>query len=227
VIEGRPAAALDQLLALANPQHPTAHAAIALLATRDLVEAAARAHRLEGLEPYVASFERWARWERGTWTVMNARLSRALITHGKDAERHYQAALATDRLGERPFDLACTELAYGAWLRRCRRRSDARPHLRAALGLFEELAAAPWADQARAELRASGESARKRDPSTRYQLTPPGAGGRPARRSWSVEQRDRGPPVPERAYRQLPPAPDLHQARDHLPRPAGRTRSRQ
>jgi DNA-binding CsgD family transcriptional regulator len=172
LIEGRPAAALDRLLALANPQHPTAHAAIALLATRDLVEAAARADRLEGLEPYVASFERWARWERGTSTVMNARLSRALITRGGDAERHYQAALATDRLVERPFDLARSELAYGAWLRRCRRRSDARPHLRAALGLFEELAAAPWADQACAELRASGESARKRDPSTRYQLTP-------------------------------------------------------
>jgi DNA-binding CsgD family transcriptional regulator len=172
LIEGRPAAALDQLLALANPRHPTAHAAIALLATRDLVEAAARTNRLEGLEPYVASFERWAQWERGTWTMMNSRLSRALITHGEDAERHYQAALATDRLVECPFDLARTELAYGAWLRRCRRRADARPHLRTALGLFEQLGAVPWADQAQAELRSSGESARKRDPSTRYQLTP-------------------------------------------------------
>jgi ATP/maltotriose-dependent transcriptional regulator MalT len=169
---GRPAVAFERLSALADPQHPTAHAAIALLATRDLVEAAARADRLEGMEPYVVRFERWAQWDRRTWTMVGAHLSRALITHGEDAERHYQAALATDGLGELPFDLARAELAYGEWLRRSRRRGDARPHLRAALELFEQLGAAPWADQARAELRASGESTRKRDPSTRYQLTP-------------------------------------------------------
>jgi DNA-binding CsgD family transcriptional regulator len=172
LIEGRPTAALDRLLALASPQHPTAHAAIAMLATRDLAEAAARADRLEGIEPYVVRFERWARWERRSWTMVGAHLSRAFITPGEDAERHYQAALTTDGLGELPFDLARTELAYGEWLRRSRRRADARPHLRSALELFEQLGAAPWADQAGAELRASGESTRRRDPSTRYQLTP-------------------------------------------------------
>lgn len=172
LMEGRPTAALDRLLALANPQHPTAHAAIALLATRDLADAAARAGRVEGMEAFVARFERWARWDRRAWTVASAHLSRAFITQGEDAERHYRSALATDRLGEQPFDLARTELAYGEWLRRSRRRADARPHLRTALELFEELGAVPWADQARAELRASGESTRRRDPSTRYQLTP-------------------------------------------------------
>jgi DNA-binding CsgD family transcriptional regulator len=172
LIEGRPAAAFDRLLALADPRHPTAHAGIALLATRDLVEAAARLDRLEGMEPQVARFERWAQWDRRPWTTMNAQLSRALITQGEDAERHYQAALATDGLSEFPFDLARTELVYGEWLRRSRRRGDARPHLRTALELFEQLGAAPWAGQARAGLRATGESTRKRDPSTRYQLTP-------------------------------------------------------
>jgi len=90
--------------------------------------------------------------------MVGAHLSRAFITPGEDAERHYQAALTTDGLGELPFDLARTELAYGEWLRRSRRRADARPHLRSALELFEQLGAAPWADQAGAELRASGES---------------------------------------------------------------------
>ena len=44
-----------------------------------------------------------------------------------------------------------------------RRRTDARVHLRAALEVFKRLGAAPWAERARAELRASGETARKRD----------------------------------------------------------------
>jgi DNA-binding CsgD family transcriptional regulator len=59
-----------------------------------------------------------------------------------------------------------------SYLRRKRRRSDARPHLRAALDRFERLAARPWEERARSELRASGETARRRDPSTRDQLTP-------------------------------------------------------
>ena len=60
----------------------------------------------------------------------------------------------------------------GEHLRRHRHRSDAREHLRAALEGFERLDAASWADRARAELRASGETARKRDPSRLSQLTP-------------------------------------------------------
>ena len=71
-----------------------------------------------------------------------------------------------------PFEQARTELLYGEWLRRERRRVDARPHLRAAVELFQQLAVSPWAEQARSELRASGETARRRDPSTRDQLTP-------------------------------------------------------
>jgi hypothetical protein len=45
------------------PQHPTSHAPIALLATGDLVEAAPHADQLDGMEPVVASFERWAQWD--------------------------------------------------------------------------------------------------------------------------------------------------------------------
>jgi DNA-binding NarL/FixJ family response regulator len=49
---------------------------------------------------------------------------------------------------------------------------DARPHLRTALKLFQRLALSRWEERARAELRASGETARRRDPSTGDQLTP-------------------------------------------------------
>jgi DNA-binding CsgD family transcriptional regulator len=170
--EGRPHAALDRLLALSSPQHPTAHAPIALLATGTLVETAARAGALAGMEPLVARFERWAAWDRRAWTRVVAHRCRALVSQGEEAERHFQDALATHGIRELPFELARTELLYGEWLRRTRRRADARPHLRTALEMLERLGAAPWAEQARDELRASGETARRRDPSTREQLTP-------------------------------------------------------
>jgi DNA-binding CsgD family transcriptional regulator len=103
---------------------------------------------------------------------VTARRCRALITLGDEAEAHFQAALATDGLDRRAFDLARTQLLYGEWLRRARRRADARTQLRRALERFERLDVAPWAERARAELRASGQTARTRDPSTLEQLTP-------------------------------------------------------
>src|SRR5262249_13658058 len=71
-----------------------------------------------------------------------------------------------------PLDRARTELLYGEWLRRQRRRTDARVHLRAALEAVPRLGAAPWGQRAEAELRATGETARKRDLSAAEQLTP-------------------------------------------------------
>ena len=68
-------------------------------------------------------------------------------------------------------DRARTELAFGEYLRRARRRVDARAHLRTALALFEDLGAAPLAERAAQELRASGETARRRDVSTATDLT--------------------------------------------------------
>ncbi|MET9020912.1 helix-turn-helix transcriptional regulator [Actinopolymorpha sp. NPDC004070] len=57
------------------------------------------------------------------------------------------------------FDRARTELSFGEWLRRGRRRSDARGRLASALRTFEEIGARPWAERARAELGAAGDSA--------------------------------------------------------------------
>ena len=122
------------------------------------MEAAPRADALEGMELYVARFERWAQWDRRTLTQVVAHRCRALISEGEEAERHHQAALATDGLEGLPQDLARTELLYGEWLRRARRRADARGHLRSALEAFERLGATPWAERARAGLRASGDA---------------------------------------------------------------------
>jgi DNA-binding CsgD family transcriptional regulator len=152
---GRAEAAFGQL-------EPIAHPVVALLASLDRIEAAARAGRpkaqrwLDELGAFAAASE--APWARG-----RVAHCRALISGpAEEAEPLFQEALAEHARGDRMFERARTELAYGMFLRRQRRRVDAREHLRAALEIFDALDAAPWASRARSELRASGETARGR-----------------------------------------------------------------
>nr|MBA3584746.1 helix-turn-helix transcriptional regulator [Gemmatimonadota bacterium] len=70
-----------------------------------------------------------------------------------------------------PYQRARLLLAQGRWLRRRRQITESRGPLRAARDAFDALGCAAWADQARRELRASGESSRRRDPSLRDALT--------------------------------------------------------
>jgi DNA-binding CsgD family transcriptional regulator len=136
----------------------------------DLVEAAVRAgDRDEARE----AFEAYASWARSgpPWTATRVAACRALLAEGEQASAHYEEALAQGP-GLRPFDYARVQLLYGEQLRRLRRRTDSRVQLRAAHSAFEAFRAEPWAERARSELRASGESARRRDPSTIDQLTP-------------------------------------------------------
>jgi DNA-binding CsgD family transcriptional regulator len=94
----------------------------------------------------------------------------ALLEEG-NPEEAFSEAIALGS-GLPPMQRARTELLYGEWLRRQRRRTDARAHLRTALEAFRRLGAVPWAGRAEAELRATGETARKRDASAVEQLTP-------------------------------------------------------
>jgi len=68
-------------------------------------------------------------------------------------ESSFRAAID---LGARPFEQARTELLYGEWLRRGKRKAEARSRLQRALETFERLGARPWADRARTELTATG-----------------------------------------------------------------------
>jgi len=70
------------------------------------------------------------------------------------------------------FETARTRLAYGSRLRRERQRVRAREQLRAAIEIFDRLGALPWSETARAELAATGETARRRDQSAVTELTP-------------------------------------------------------
>lgn len=98
--------------------------------------------------------------------------SRALLADGPDAEALYQGAISHLGHARGPGHLARAHLLYGEWLRREKRRRDAREHLRAAYGMFETMGAGGFAERARLELAATGETARKRDPGQHDDLTP-------------------------------------------------------
>jgi len=106
------------------------------------------------------------------WGLGIAARSQALLAEGKHAEKFYVEAI--ERLGRTriAIDLARAHLLYGEWLRRERRRLDARKELQVAHDLFRDFGMDAFAERARAELEATGGHARKRTVDTHDQLTP-------------------------------------------------------
>ena len=162
--------ATDRLLLVTSPGGPTFHPITARAAIPDLVEAAARAGREAEIGDALTSFRGWVlATENAAGAALLARCDALLGTRpGDDA---FAEAIA-DEATLPPFQQARTRLLYGEWLRRERRRTDARVHLREALDVFRALGADPWEERTAAELRATGETARKRDASTLDDLTP-------------------------------------------------------
>ena len=105
------------------------------------------------------------------WALGVEARSRALLRHGNDAERLYLEAI--ERLGRTSMrvQLARAHLLYGEWLRRGRRRRDARRDLRMAFEMFTSMGIEAFAGRAERELLATGERARKRTVETRDELT--------------------------------------------------------
>jgi DNA-binding CsgD family transcriptional regulator len=123
----------------------------------DLAEALWRLGRDDELEAVVIEFEERARTAGLTRSLAVAARCRALLVGPDEIDDAF--AVATDLHGQTgdDFETARTELNWGRRLRRARRKSDARPHLHAALDQFERLGALPWSHQARSELAACGE----------------------------------------------------------------------
>jgi DNA-binding CsgD family transcriptional regulator len=137
----------------------------------DRVEAGLRAGRREEAADITASFERWTEQLGASWGRPRAMSCRALLSEGDEATAYFEEAIA-DIDAARPFDRARIHLLYGEHLRRARQRAEARTHLHIALKEFDRFGALPWANRATAELRATGETVRKRDPDTLDKLTP-------------------------------------------------------
>jgi DNA-binding CsgD family transcriptional regulator len=106
-------------------------------------------------------------WAKGT----EAR-SRALVEDGERAEEHHRQAIQLLGQCHMAAHLARARLTYGEWLRREHRRVDAREQLRAAHDMFASMGAEGFADRARRELQATGETVRKRTVETLDELTP-------------------------------------------------------
>ncbi|WP_328923303.1 AAA family ATPase [Streptomyces sp. NBC_00190] len=141
--------------------HPT----LAAFLLPDLVEAAIRAGQRERAAEPVALLAQWAQAAHQPTALALSRRCQAVTGPEDEAEQHFTAALHLHDAGTtQPFERARTELLYGEWLRRERRRTDARSHLRTALETFEKLGAQPWTSRARTELQASGETV---DPDSR------------------------------------------------------------
>jgi DNA-binding CsgD family transcriptional regulator len=150
-----------------GPLPPTA-----LLATPELIDAALR---LGGREQAAVALERFAAWAPVSRTpLVNGMLARCrgvMAGNDQEADELFAEALRHHDHRVPPYERARTQLAYGERLRRSRRRAEARIQLRSALDTFDGVGAALWAERARAELSATGETARKRDVNTLETLT--------------------------------------------------------
>lgn len=169
---GRVDDAAERLIALAAGAPGEGNPMVSLFATGDLVDAASRVGRTEDAESATNRLAAWTAATGAPWAQALVMRCHAQLTTDDDGDDLFLKALALHRTGGRPFDTARTELCFGERLRRRRRRADARTHLRAAQEMFDRLGAVPWAEHARAELAATGETARKRDVDTALDLTP-------------------------------------------------------
>ncbi|GAA4078245.1 helix-turn-helix transcriptional regulator [Actinomadura miaoliensis] len=151
---GRAEAALARFERLTR--EPMRHHICATRSTPDLVESAVRVGAPERAAEPLARFERWAGSVRQPWADALVLRCRGLLAADDQAEAFYTAALELHDRDGRALEYARTALLYGEWLRRARRKAEARGSLQDALEVFERLGMRPWAERARGELTATG-----------------------------------------------------------------------
>jgi len=170
----RPRAAIEKLRPVADmfERHGVREPSVLPYAP-DLIEAHARAGERQAATRELAKFAELAAELDRRWALAAVARLHGLLGRDDDLDEHFGAALELHEQGAgSAFERARTELVYGERLRRAKRRVDAREHLRNAIELFDGLGAAPWSEQSRRELRASGESIPRRDPTAPEKLTP-------------------------------------------------------
>jgi DNA-binding CsgD family transcriptional regulator len=137
----------------------------------ELIEAASRTGEVERAADAMEWLSTTARASGSDWGLGVEARSRALLSDGDAAERLHREAIERLQRTRLRVDLARAQLVYGEWLRRERRRADAREHLHSALEMFRRMDMDGFAGRAERELSATGERARKRTVETREELT--------------------------------------------------------
>jgi len=141
-------------------------------ATVELVESATRSGAPEDAADALERLSETTRASGSDWALGTEAAARAQLSEGESAERLYREAL--ERLGRTRirWSRARTHLLYGEWLRRERRRVEAREHLRTAQEMFRQMGAEAFAERAERELLATRETARRRAIDSSGELTP-------------------------------------------------------
>ena len=142
------------------------------VALPELIEAAVRAGDYEAAATAHKTLSERALAAGTPWALGLRARCEALLAEGADAEGCYLESISQLKRSRMAVDLARTHLLYGQWLRRAKRRRDARQELRTAHDMFAAMGADRFAERAAAELRATGERARARTPETAVDLTP-------------------------------------------------------
>jgi DNA-binding CsgD family transcriptional regulator len=145
---------------------------LAGFALPELIEAAVRSGEREIAAEALSDLAQRTLASGTSWALGMLARSRALLADGEDAERLYEEAIARLADSHAAPQLARAHLLYGEWLRRRRRRRDAREHLRRAQGMFVAMSANTFAARAGSELQATGERSPARKPDTAEELTP-------------------------------------------------------
>jgi DNA-binding CsgD family transcriptional regulator len=144
---------------------------LAIWALPELIESAARTGAVERAAGALRRLCEVTSAAATDWALGIQARCRALLSDGEQAEGWYLEAI--DRLGRTRLrvELARAHLLYGEWLRREARRRDAREQLRTAYEMLDEMGMEAFADRARRELLATGETVRKRTVETVGELT--------------------------------------------------------
>jgi len=161
----------EQALAAAGRAVDYEHLGFSGWSLAELIEAAARAGKLERAADALERLATRAGDCGSDWALGIEARSRALLSEGEAADALYREAI--DRLGRTRIrvELARAHLLYGEWLRRENRRIDAREQLRTAHQMFAAMGAGGFAERAERELRATGERVRNRTADVPAQLT--------------------------------------------------------
>ena len=138
----------------------------------ELIEAGVRSDATDAASAALDRLSERTQASGTDWALGIEAGSRALLSDGRDAEPLYREAVERLARSRGVVHLARARLLYGEWLRRENRRVDAREQLRAAYDRFGQIGAEAFAERARRELVATGETAPRRTVETRDVLTP-------------------------------------------------------